>query len=1069
MWIVRLALRRTYTFVVMAIVIGILGAMTVIQTPKDVFPEINIPVVSVIWLYGGLSPEEMEGRIVSVSERAMTTTVNGIEHIESNILAGASVTRVYFQPGTNISAATAEVTSIMQTILRIMPPGATPPLILRYSASNVPVLQVGLSSRALSEQQIYDVANNVIRTNLVSVPGSQVPLPFGGKSRQVMVDIDPEACFAKGLSPSDVATAVNLQVVVLPAGTAKIGGTEYSVKTNSSPDVLDMLNNVPIRQIGNSTVYLKDVAQVRDGFAPQTSMVHTNGRTSALLTILKSSGYSTLDIVAGVKGGLARIKNLVPESMEMKPLFDQSVFVRASLVGVLLEGAIAAGLTAMMILLFLGSWRSTIVIAVSIPLSILCSIVILAAMGQTLNVMTLGGLALAVGILVDDATVEIENVNRHLAMDKGVTRAILDGAQEIATPAFVSTLCICIVFTPVLFISGAAKYLFTPLALAVVFAMLASYFLSRTVVPTMVHYLLPAEAHLHQVHGSDDANHFSKGGLIWAMHQSFNVQFEKFRSMYVNLLTWALRHRWVPFAVLGIMLLSALLILPRVGQDFFPTIDAGQMRLHVRCPPGTRIEETEKFFGAVTAAIKEVVPASEIETVIDNIGIPGGGVNLAFSDTSTVGPADGEVLVQLKKGHRPTGDYVAELRRQLPRKFPTFTFYFQAADIVTQILNFGLPAQVNIQIAGRDPKNREIAASIMGDLRAVPGIVDVRLQQVLEQPELGVNVDRSMAQVLNLTQRDVASSLLVSLTGTSVTAPNYWLDPRIGFSYPIVTQTPQYRIDSVDALNNTPILSADRGRSPQLLTNLATVMRRVTLGVISHYRIQRTLDVQCSVQGTDLGTVGAAVDKVVAQYTGDPKDPSTSRLPRTTMITVKGQVEAMRESNRALATGLVFAVLLVYLLMVVNFQSWLDPFIILTALPGALVGIIWMLFTSQTTLSVPSLMGSVMCIGVATANSILLVTFANEQRHHNLSATEAALAAGATRLRPVLMTALAMIMGMLPMSLGLGEGGEQNAPLGRAVIGGLLVATFTTLLFVPVVYSLLRGKSPVREIEPELQ
>ena len=1060
MWIVRLALRRPYTFAVLALLIGIMGAITVARTPTDIFPNINIPVVSVIWIYNGLSAQEVEGRVVTISERAMTTTVNSIEHIESQSLngsgIGAGVIRVFFQPDAVIAGAVAETTAINQTILRVLPPGITPPFVLRYSATNVPILQLALQSPTLSEQQLYDYGLNFIRTQLATVQGAQVPLPWGGKTRQIMVDLHPEALYAKGLSPIDVSNALGTQNVILPAGTAKMGPTEYVIRTNSSPDLFETLNDIPVLQNGAATVYLSDVAQVHDGFAIQTSMVHVNGQRSALLTVMKTADASTLDIVQRVRDALPRIQTTLPPDLNVTPLFDQSVFVRAALNGVFIEAAIAAALTGLMILLFLGSWRSTLVIVVSIPLSILVSIIVFSAMGDTLNTMTLGGLALAVGILVDDATVEIENVNRNFGMGKPITRAILDGAQQIAAPAFVSTLCICIVFVPVIFITGVAKYLFTPLALAVVLAMLASYFLSRTVVPTMVHYLLPAEAHLHQ-----EGHTAVDGGWIWAVHQRFNHHFARLQATYRDALTWSLDHaKTVVLAFVALVVLS-LSIFPLLGMDFFPSVDAGQFRLHVRCPAGTRIEETEVRYAEVEAVIRETIPPDEIQIVINNIGIPGGGVNLAFSDTSILSAADGEILVALNpEKHGPTASYVERLRTILPQRFPDLVFFFQPADMVSQILNFGLPAPIDVQVIGRDPKNVEVARDLVRRIAAIPGAVDVRLQQVVDTPTIGIDVDRRLAKQLGFTERDVASSMLVSLSGTAQIAPSYWLNLQNGVNYAIGVQTPQYRVDSMDTLNSTPVTVAGLPR-PQLLANIAATSRQVQPAVISHYNIQPVLDVLTGVQGADLWSVSSAVEQVV--------DEVRPTLPRGTYITIRGQAEAMRSSFTTMASGMLLAVVLVYLLMAVNFQSWLDPLIILMALPGALAGVLWILWLTQTNVSVPALLGAIMCIGVATANSNLVVTFANDLRREGKEAVPAALEAGVVRLRPVLMTALAMILGMLPMSLGLGEGGEQNAPLGRVVIGGLLLATFATLFFVPVVYSRLRNRPLQTAVDPDLQ
>lgn len=1057
MWIVRLALRRPYTFVVMAILISLGGVFTIFRTPTDIFPEIDIPVVSVIWSYNGASPEEMERRFITISERAMTTTVNGIEHIESQSLTGVGVIKVFFQPRTKIEAAVAQVTAINQTILRIMPPGTTPPLVIRYSASNVPILQTALSSETLSEQSLYDYGLNFIRTRLATVQGAQVPLPYGGKARQIMVDLDLDALLARGLSPAEISSALNNQNVILPAGTAKFGPTEYSIRTNASPELLDAFNDMPVAQRGSATVYLKDVAQVRDGFAPQVSMVHADWARSALLTVLKSSGASTLDIVKRVKDALPAIKASLPPELSIRTLFDQSIFVRAALNGVLKEGAIAAGLTGLMILLFLGSWRSTVIICVSIPLSILVSAIVLSALGETLNTMTLGGMALAVGILVDDATVEIENIHRNLAMRKPLLQAILDGAQQIAVPAFVSTLAICIVFVPVVFISGAAKFLFVPLSLAVIFAMLASYLLSRTLVPTMVRYLLAPEAEIYA-----QGEHASGRGPIWAMHRVFNHGFDRLKGAYSVLLAWTLGNRGVALGVFALCIAGAAAVLPQVGRDFFPTVDAGQFRLHVRCPAGTRMEEAERRFLEIEGRIRSLIPPEEIGIVLDNIGLPAGGVNLAFSDSATVSPADGEILVSLNaENHRPTGRYIELLRATLPREFPDCTFFFQPADIVSQILNFGLSAPIDIQVSGVGrAENLAIAREIEAKVAAIPGAVDVHLQQVTDAPDVRLEVDRTRASQLGLTERDVASSLLTSLSSSGQAAPNYWLNPKNGVNYVVAVQTPQYKIDSLDDLRATPLAVPGSGQ-PQLLTSIATTSRSTSPAVVSHYNVQPVYDVLASVSGTDLGTVGKGIDRVIAEV--------REKLPKGSTIVVRGQIESMRSSFGGLALGLIAAALLVYMLMVVNFQSWLDPFIIITALPGALVGIICILLLTGTTFNVPSLMGSIMCIGVATSNSILLVTFANDQRKTGMSSLESAFSAGQVRLRPVVMTALAMIMGMLPMSLGFGEGGEQNAPLGRAVIGGLLVATITTLLIVPVFYSILRRNSAPHAPEEGLQ
>jgi multidrug efflux pump subunit AcrB len=1079
MWIVRLALRRPYTFTVMAILIVLMGIVTITRMATDIFPKIDIPVVSVIWSFPGVAPEEMEKRFVTVTERAMTTTVNDIEHIESQSYNGVSVIKVFFHEGAKVEAGVAQITSITQTLLRILPPGTTPPLILQYSASNVPILQLGLTSKTLSEQQLYDLGLNFIRTQLATVQGAQVPLPYGGKSRQVMVDIDPQRLFGKGLSPADVSNALNAQNIILPAGTQKIGDREYNVRLNSSPELLQALNDLPIKQVNNAMVYIRDVAHVRDGFAVQTNIVAQNRVRSALLTVLKSASASTLDIISQVKAALPRIKATLPPELDITQLFDQSIFVRAAINGVLKEGVIAACLTALMILLFLGSWRSTLVVATSIPLSILCSIIILSALGQTLNLMTLGGLALAVGILVDDATVEIENIHRNLAMKKPMVRAILDGASQIAVPAFVSTLCICIVFVPIFFLSGTARFLFQPLAMAVIFAMLASYFLSRTVVPTMVRFLL--REHLDEIdttlaHGLDDPNGAKeriedqlreertrpsrsapKGafgaifGFLGKVHQHFNLAFEKLRNRYVNALRWCLEHRRVVFAGMGAMVLISFSLIPFLGRDFFPSVDAGQFRLHVRAPAGTRLESTQERFFQVGRAIRDIIPPNEIQNVLDNIGLPTSGINLAFSDNSTISSADGEILVALNPNHKPTAQYVRILREKLHRDFPDMEFYFSAPDIVSQILNFGIPSPIDIQVTGRDPKGYDIANQIKTQVAQIPGAVDVHVHQLINGPDLRVNVDRTRAEQLGLTQSNVAQTMLISLSSSGQTAPNYWLNFQNGVNYQVAVQTPQYKMDTLQDLQNTPVVAANLPQ-PELLGNLATIERRESPVIVNHYNVQPVFDVLANVQARDLGGVADEVTKIVNNF--------KSKLPRGTFLSVRGQVQSMNSSFAGLGGGLIFAIVLVYFLMAVNFQSWTDPFIIIMALPGALCGIIWMLFISGTTLNVPSLMGAIMAIGVATANSILVVTFANDERcaHEGKNAFDAALSAGFTRLRPVIMTALAMIIGMLPMALGLGEGGEQNAPLGRAVIGGLLVATVTTLFFVPVVYSLLRKK-----------
>jgi multidrug efflux pump subunit AcrB len=1100
MWIVRLALRRPYTFVIMALLITLLGGVAIETMPVDIFPYIDIPIISVLFSYGGLSPEEMASRVVTVFERSITSTVNDIEHIESQSYNGVSVVKVFFQPSARVELAQAQITASAQTLLRTQPPGSFPPNILKYDVSSVPVLQLGLGSPTLSEQQIFDLGQNFIRTQLATIQGSTVPVPFGGKFRQVMVDLDPDAMYAKRVSATDVSTALNLQNLILPAGTAKFGDRDYQIKLNSSPRVLDELNNLPVKVVNNAIVYMRDVAQVRDGASIQSGIVRVNGVRGSLMTVLRNGRASTLDIVNNVKHALPKILAGITPELHVRELADQSIFVRASIQGVLREALIAAILTGLMILLFLGSWRSTLIVCISIPLSILTSLIVLSMLGQTINVMTLGGLALAVGILVDDATVEIENTHRNMAMRKPLVRAVLDGAQQIAAPAFVSTLCICIVFVPVLLLTGAARYLFTPLAMAVVFAMLASYLLSRTLIPNMVHYMLRSEMKLYILgeHGESAGGH----GAIWRVHYIFNRQFERLRDFYTSLLDWALDHRARVLAGFLIVAFGSLGLVHFIGSDFFPTVDSGQIRLHARTPAGTRIEQTEVIFASMEDEIRRTLPKGEIETIIDNIGIPNGGFNLAYGDSPTIGVGDGDILISLKEDRRgKTADYADSLRKRLHQAFPQVTVFFEAANITNQILNFGIPEPIDVQVAGRNiDANYRITQDLERRIAHIPGAADVHIHQVIDYPEIRVNVDRDKAGQVGLTERDVSNSLLISLSGSGQVAPNQWLNWVNGVNYSITVQTPQHRINTLDALLRTPIASPSTfsSRSPdapegvaaatissvgagpgqstlaygnpgasaqgnaQLLSNLATTERGVGAEIVNHYNVQPVFDVYANIDRQDLGSVGSAIEKIVKEM--EPK------LPRGSSIEVRGQVKTMETSFYRLGLGLIFAVILVYFLMALNFQSWLDPFIILMALPGALAGVLWMLFVTQTTFSVPSLMGAIMCIGVATANSILMVVFANDQRLEGMDERAAALAAGHTRVRPVLMTALAMIIGMLPMALGLGEGGEQNAPLGRAVIGGLLFATVTTLFTVPIVYSLLRKKPPVdfdKKIEEE--
>ena len=1058
MWIVRLALRRPYTFVVMGLLIVALGGLAIYRMPTDIFPEINIPVVSAIWSYTGISPQEMADVVTIRCERSFTTNVNDIEHMESQSLPGLSIIKIFFHPNAKVDAAVAQVGAASQAVLHSLPTGMTPPMVLRYNASSVPILQLSISSDTMPEQALYDYGYNFIRTQMSTVQGASFPLPYGGKPRAIMVDLDPRALYAQNVSPDDVVNALNNQSLIIPAGEVRIGTHDFTVKLNSLPERVAAFNNLPIKQVNGTTVYVRDVAHVRDGYSVQQNIVRHNGSRGALLTVLKNGGASTLDIVSKLKAILPRIRSTLPSALKINLLFDQSIFVRAAISGVLKEAIMAALLTALMILLFLGSWRSTIVVCISIPLSILTSLAILNLLGQTINVMTLGGLALAVGILVDDATVEIENIHRNLAQKKPIIVAILDGAQQIATPAFVSTLCICIVFVPVIFLTGAARYLFTPLALAVVLAMMASYLLSRTLVPTMVKYLLASEVDRYSEGESEDNR--TDDNVFWRVHHAFNRQFHRFRDGYVTLLSAALDHRKFVAAAFVLILGSCVGLMPFIGEDFFPKVDAGQIRLHVRAPAGTRVEQTEQYFAQVEDSIRRIIPKEELTDILDDIGLPYSGLNVATSDSGIIGPFDGEILVSLRPGeHGSTWDYIRKMRAQLRRQYPTLTFFFQPADIVGQILNFGLPAPIDVQVIGPNAnaiKNYLIAKQITQRIAQIPGAVDVHIHQVVDVPEIRFNVDRTRAGELGLTQKDVADSMLVSLSSSAQTSPNYWINPQNDVDYPITVQTPLYRVDTTGELLNIPVQA---GHGPmQLLSNVAHMQRGTTASVVNHYNVQPLYDVYANVQDRDLGSVASEVSRVLDEF--------RPKLPRGSVFETRGQVETMRTSFIGLGVGLVFAILLVYFVMVVNFQSWLDPFIILMALPGALAGILLALFLTQTTINVPSLMGAIMSIGVATANSILLVNFANDLRHEGENAKTAALHAGFTRLRPVVMTALAMIVGMLPMAVGLGEGGEQNAPLGRAVIGGLVIATVATLFFVPVVYSVLRKKPP---LDPALE
>ena len=1055
--IVRIALARPLTFIVMAILIAVVGVLAAIRTPVDIFPDIKVPVIATAWQYAGLSPDEMSGRIITPFERVLTTTVNDIDHIESQSLPGIGVVKIYFQPGADIRTATAQVTSVSQTVLKQLPPGITPPLVLNYSASTVPIVQLALSGKGLSEGQMFDLASNQVRPGLVTVPGAAIPYPSGGRQRQIQIDLDPDALQSKGLSAQDVGNAIAAQNQINPEGFAKIGGFQYSVRLNNAPGSIEELNSIQVMVVGGATIYMRDVAHVRDGSAPQTNVVHVDGARSVIMTVLKNGATSTLAIVQGIKDALPKIQETLPKTLKIVPIGDQSLFVRAAVEGVVKEGAIAAALTSLMILLFLGSWRSTVIIAISIPLAILSAIIGLAVTGNTLNTMTLGGLSLAVGILVDDATVTIENINWHLEQGKPVHRAILDGAAQIVTPAFVSLLCICIVFVPMFFLPGVAGFLFVPLALAVVFAMIASFVLSRTLVPTMAMYLLKP----HGASGDHDEHSAGAPGSrnpLVRFQRGFEVRFERIRAGYGGLLERVLAApKGFVIGFLAVVLLSFGLV-PFLGQNFFPSVDAGQIAMHVRAPVGSRIEETSAEFDRIQRRIRQIIPADELVSVVDNIGLPVSSINTTYNNSGTVGPQDGDVLIQLSEGHRPTEEYVRQLREQLPRDFPGSTFSFLPADITSQILNFGAPAPIDIQVTGKEASaNAAYAQKIMRRITRIPGLADARIQQSARYPQLNVAIDRSRIGQYGLTERDVTTSLASSLAGTAQTAPVFFLNPENGVSYPVVAQAPEYRIGSMSDLSSIPVTGSD-GRS-QVLGGLGTIVRTNAPAVVSHYNIAPVIDIFATPAGRDLGAVASDIRQVL--------DELKAEAPKGATVTLRGQYATMNNAFSGLGYGLLGAIVLIYLLIVVNFQSWLDPFVIVTALPGALAGIIWILFITGTTLSVPALTGAIMCMGVATANAILVVSFARERLAELGDATAAALEAGLTRFRPVLMTALAMIIGMLPMALGLGEGGEQNAPLGRAVIGGLLVATFATLLFVPVIFSLVhrpRGTTaPPRE------
>jgi multidrug efflux pump subunit AcrB len=1060
MWIVLLALRRPYTFVVAALLLVLLTPLILLRTPTDIFPAINIPVVSVIWQYTGLDSQQFEQRITYTHERILTVTVNNIEHIESTSYNGISIVKVFLQPGASVDAAVAQITASAQTVLKQMPPGMTPPLVIQYNASTVPILQYSFSSPKMSEKELFDMTANQVRIGLASTRGAMIPWPYGGKTRVVAVDLSLPALKAKNLIAQDVVNAINVQNIILPSGTTKIGATEYDVSVDSNPRLIDDLNHLPIKVVNGATIYLSDVAQVHDGYTPQQNAVRQDGVRGALLTIMKAGSASTLDVVRDIKAALPRVMATVSPDLHVKEFADQSLFVRAAITGVLREGAIAAALTALMILLFLGSWRSTLIIALSIPLSVLCSIAILSALGETINLMTLGGLALAVGILVDDATVAIENIHRHMAAGEKLEDAIIVGSQEIALPAFVSTLCICIVFVPMFFLTGVARYLFVPLAEAVVFAMLASYVLSRTLVPTLVMWFY-RNVKLHGEH-IDEAK-----VPVWLLpfvklQRAFENGFDRFRNGYRALLKSCFEHRR-PFAIFFLLFCTAAWLLTQaLGRDFFPTVDAGQFLLHIRARTGTRIEETERLADQINQAIRAEIPPREIAGILDNIGIPNSSINLSYNTSGVIGPGDADILVQLKPGHAPTQNYVRQLRARLNREFPGTTFYFLPADIVSQTLNFGLPAPFDVQIVGRNQAaSRAIAVQLAERIKKIPGAADVRVQQPDNWPQFRISVDRSKAAELGLTEQNVANSVLLGLSGSSQVQPAYWIDPKIGVQYLINVRATEYAMDSVQQLNAMPISASQPGASDaQILANLASISRVNVSPVVSHYNIMPVIDVFGNVDGRDLGGVLSDIQPLVEKVQKD--------LPRGSSIVVRGQAETMRSSFLGLAVGLIGAIVLIYFLLVINFQNWLDPFIIITALPAALAGVVWGLFLSQTTLSVPALMGAIMSLGVATANSVLVVTFARENLHRGLDPIAAALEAGVGRIRPVLMTALAMVIGMLPMSLGLGEGGEQNAPLGRAVIGGLVFATIATLFFVPIVFSFMHRHHQPQSTNPTL-
>jgi len=1047
--LVRIALSRPYTFVVLALLLLIIGPLAALRTPTDIFPDIRIPVIGVVWQYTGLPPDQMSGRIVTPFERALTTTVNDIEHIVSNSYNGFGIVKIFFQPNVDIRTANAQVTAISQTLIKAMPPGATPPLILNYYASTVPIIQVALSGDGLTEQNLADIGINQLRTPLITVPGAAIPYPYGGKMRQIQIDLDPQALQSRGLSGQDVANALAAQNLITPAGTQKIGAFEYNIQLNNSPLRMEELGDLPIKTVNGAMVYVRDIATVRDGNPPQTNIVHVNGNRSVLMMVLKAGAISTLDIIAGIKQKVIDVKDQLPDALRIGFIGDQSVFVRSAISGVAYEGIIAALLTSVMILLFLGSWRSTLIIAVSIPLSVFGAIMMLWAIGETLNIMTLGGLALAVGILVDEATVTIENINWHLEHGKEVETAIMDGANQIVVPAFVSLSCICIVFVPMFFLTGVARFLFVPLAEAVMFAMLWSFILSRTLVPTMAKYLL----HRHLAYAEGEEPPPSRNPLV-RFQRGFEARFEAVRDFYRSLLTLAIHGRGAFVTVFLCFVGASFLLVPFVGRNFFPSVDTGSILMHVRTQIGTRVEESANQFAEVQKAIRRIIPPGEIDTLADNIGMPISGINMTYNNTGVIGPQDGDIQIKLKEGHRPTAEYVQALREQLPRAFPGMTFAFLPADIVSQILNFGAPAPIDLQVRGADVNaNFAYANKLLSRLRRIPGIADARIQQSPNNPTFNIDVDRTRAQYVGLTERDVTNSLVVNLAGSGQVAPTYFLNPDNGVSYSIVMQTPQYQIDSLSALETLPISAGNTG-VPPILGGIADIKRSISSAVVTQYDIQPMVQIYATPEGRDLGAVAADVKAVIAD--------TATEVPKGSSVVLLGQVQTMNNAFSGLLFGLLAAIVLIYLLIVVNFQSWSDPFVIITALPAALAGIVWTLFATRTTLSVPALTGAIMCMGVATANSVLVISFAKERYEELGDPVAAAIEAGFVRFRPVVMTALAMIIGMMPMALALGEGGEQNAPLGRAVVGGLIFATVATLIFVPVVFSMVHRRQGAR-------